>query len=198
MMGDRGVHTLDVAVWALKLGHPTSIEATSCGNNAEIHPVADMVTFRFPARDNLPPVKLTWYEGLRAPWPEGLDKDLEMPREGGIVIKGSKGSIMANVYAGEPRLLPKQLHKDYKRPAKTLPRIPDESHEMDWVRAAKGGFKACSNFEYASHLTEICLLGNVAQRADAPLEWDGAAMKFTNQPEANQYLKTEYRKGWSL
>ena len=155
-----------------------------------------MVTFRFPSRGDLPPVKLTWWEGLRAPWPEGLDGDLEMPKEGGLVIKGSKGSILANVYGGRPMLLPTALHRDYKRPARTLPRVEGESHELDWVRASKGGLKACSSFEYASHLTEICLLGNVAKRAGVPLDYDGNAMKFTNSPESDKYLKTEYRKGW--
>src|ERR1035441_4926219 len=84
MMGDRGAHTLDAAVWALKLGYPARIHASSCGLNADVHPVSAMVTYDFPERENLPPVKLTWWEGLRAPWPEGLDKGWDMPKEGGI------------------------------------------------------------------------------------------------------------------
>ena len=69
MMGDRGAHTMDVVYWSLKLGAPASIEATCCGLTPEVHPLSSIVTFRFPARDNLPPVKLTWYEGLRPPRP---------------------------------------------------------------------------------------------------------------------------------
>jgi len=157
-----------------------------------------MVNYEFPARGTMPPVKLTWWEGLRAPWPEGLDESLEMPREGGIIFHGSKGKLMAGVYAERPLLLPAQLHQDYKRPAKTLPRIEGQSHEMDWVRSCKAGKQAGSNFEYAGHLTEICLLGNVAKRMGVPLQWDGAALKFTNAPEANQFVRTEYRQGWSL
>jgi predicted dehydrogenase len=198
MMGDRGAHTLDAAVWALKLGHPTSIEATSCGRNADAHPLAAMVTYRFPARESLPPLKLTWWEGVRAPRPEDLDDDLDMPPEGGILFKGAKGKIMAGVYGQRPMLLPTQLNNEYKRPPKTLPRIAGEGHELDWVRAAKDGKSAVSNFAYGGHLTEICLLGNLAKRVDARILWDGPNMKVTNLPEANQYVRTEYRPGWKL
>lgn len=198
MMGDRGAHTLDAALWALKLGQPTRIEASSCGGNADVHPVSAMVNYEFPARGAMPPVKLTWWEGLRAPWPEGLDESLEMPREGGIIFHGRKGKIMANHIGGRPLLLPASLHRDYPRPAKSLPRVVGENHELDWVRACKAGKPAGSHFEYAGLLTEICLLGNIAKRTGVPLQWDAAAMKFTNAPEANQFVRTEYRKGWSL
>ena len=30
------------------------------------------------------------------------------------------------------------------------------------------------------------------------IEWDGPNMKVTNIPEANEYLQSEYRKGWEL
>lgn len=198
MMGDRGAHTLDAALWALKLGHPARIEASSCGGNADVHPVSAMVNYEFPARGEMPPVKLTWWEGLRAPWPEGLDEGLEMPREGGIIFHGSKGKMMAGVFGERPLLLPAQLHQDYKRPAQSLPRIQGQSHEMDWVRACKTEKQAGSNFEYAGQLTEICLLGNIAKRTGIPLHWDGPAMKCTNVAEANHLVRTEYRKGWSL
>ena len=197
-MGDRGAHTLDAAVWALKLGHPTSIEATSCAKSPETHPLSAMVTYRFPARNTLPPVKLTWWEGLRAPRPDDLDDDIDMHPEGGIIFKGTKGKLMAGVYGQRPILLPSALDRDYKRPARTIPRVPSENHELDWVRAAKSGQPAVSNFEYAGHLTEICLLGNLAKRVDARILWDGPNMKVTNLPEANQYVRTEYRQGWKL
>lgn len=197
MMGDRGAHTLDAAVWALKLGPPKSIEATSCGLNPDTHPLSAIVTYRFPARENLPPLKLVWYEGTRPPQPEDLDAELEWPREGGLLFHGTKGRIIAGVYGESPRLLPESLHEGYKRPAKTLPRV-NGSHEMDWVRACKTGQPAGSDFGYSGPLTETCLLGNIAKRVDTRIEWDAADMKVTNLPDANRYVRTEYRKGWSL
>jgi predicted dehydrogenase len=197
MMGDRGAHTLDVVNWALKLGPPSSIEATSCGMTAEVHPLSAIVTFRFPARENLPPLKLTWYEGTRPSRPEDMDEDVAWPGEGGVLFKGTKGIILSGVYSESPKLLPLSLHLDYKRPPKSLPRVADHSHELDWIRAIKNGGKAGASFEYSGPLTETCLLGNVAKRVDGRITWDAQNLK-TNSEAANRLIKTEYRAGWSL
>ena len=123
MMGDRGAHTLDAVVAALKLGPPTSVEATSCGSTPEVHPLSAIVTFRFPAREGLPPLKLTWYEGTRPPRPDDLEDGRRVPAEGGIFIKGSQGTIMAGVYGESPRIIPEKRMKEVKLPPKTLPRV---------------------------------------------------------------------------
>jgi predicted dehydrogenase len=198
MMGDRGAHTLDPVVWALKLGHPTSVEATSLDLNPDIHPIASVVTYQFPAREGLPPVKLTWYEGTRVPRPPELEDGRRMGNvEGGSLFKGSKGKLMGGVYGEDPRLIPESRMKEYKLPPKTIPRV-EGSHEQDWVRACKAGKRAGADFEYSGLLTEICLLGNVAKRVDGRIEWDGPNMKVTNLPEANKYIRTQYREGWKL
>jgi len=198
MMGDRGAHTLDPVFWALKLGHPTSVEAASLDLNPDTHPVASIVTYRFPARGDLPAVKLTWYDGLRAPRPMELEDGRQLGNvEGGALFKGSKGKLMAGVYGEGARLIPESRMKEYKQPPKSIPRVAD-SHEQDWVRACKEGRPAGADFEYSGLLTEVCLLGNVARRVDARIEWDPVNMKVTNMPEANKYVRTQYREGWSL
>ena len=198
MMGDRGAHTLDPVYWALKLTAPTTVEATSLGRNADTHPIACVVTYQFPARENLPPVKLTWYEGVRAPRPEELEDGRVMgDNEGGVIFKGTKGKLMCGTYGNGARLIPETRMKDYKRPGRTIPRTGC-SHEMDWVRAAKGGPQCGAHFGYAGPLTEVCLLGNVARRVDARIAWDAANCRVTNLPDANKLVKTEYRQGWSL
>jgi predicted dehydrogenase len=197
MMGDRGAHTLDAAVWALDLDAPETVEATSCGLNAETHPLSAVVTYRFPARGARPPVKLTWYEGTRAPRPQALEDGRKMPEEGGLVFKGTKGALMCGVYADSPRLVPESLMRETELPAKTIPRV-DGSHEADWTRACKSGAKAGAAFEYSGPLTEICLLGNVAKRLDTRIAWDAAGLRVTNQPEAEALIRRPYRAGWSL
>ena len=197
MMGDRGAHSLDSVVSALKLGPPSSVEATSCGLNPETHPLSAIVTFQFPARENLPPVKLTWYEGMRPPRPPELEDGRELPAEGGVIFKGSKGVLLCGVYGDSPRLIPETAMQAYQRPPKTLPRGKG-SHEMRWVAAAKAGIQPEAHFGYSGPLTETCLLGNIAKRVDGRIEWDAANLKITNLPEANQYVRTEYRQGWSL
>jgi hypothetical protein len=198
MMGDRGAHTLDPVYWALKLGPPTSVEATSMGMNNDTHPLAAVITFQFPAREDLPPVKLTWYDGLRAPRPEELEDGRTMgDGEGGVIFKGSKGKLMCGTYGNKACLIPDSRMKAFKRPPKTLPRIP-HSHEQDWVRACKGGPPAGANLDYSGPLTEICTLGNVAKRMDTRILWDAKNLKVTNLAGAKRYVRKAYRQGWSL
>jgi predicted dehydrogenase len=197
MMGDRGAHTLDPVVTALQLGQPTTIEATSCGLNPETHPLSAIVTFQFPARKAMPPVKLTWYEGTRPPRPEELEDGRQMPKEGGFILKGSRGKIMGGVYGESPRLIPESKMQSVRRVAKKLPRVQG-THQQEWVHACKTGRKAGACFEYSGPLTEICLLGNIAKRMDARIHWDTAHMKVTNLPDANRHVRAEYRAGWSL
>jgi len=198
MMGDRGAHTLDPIFWALKLGHPKSIEATSLDSNPDTHPLASIVTYQFGARGNLPPVKLAWYEGIRPPRPTELEDGRRMGNtQGGALFKGSKGKLTAGVYGEGARLIPESKMKGYKQPEKTIARVKG-SHEQDWVRACKAGKSAGADFEYSGPLTEACLLGNVAKRVDARIEWDAENLKVTNLPDANKYIRTQYRKGWSL
>ena len=195
--GRPRAHTLDAVVSALKLGPPASVEATSCGNTAEVHPLSAIVTFRFPAREGLPPLKLTWYEGTRPPRPDDLEDGRHVPAEGGIFIKGSQGTIMAGVYGESPRIIPETKMKEVTLPPKTLPRVKG-THEQDWVRACKTGTPAGADFAYSGPLTETCLLGNIAKRVDSRIVWDAENFKITNLPDANQWVRTEYRQGWEL
>ena len=198
MMGDRGVHTLDSVVTALKLDAPASIDATCCGSTKEVHPLAAVVTFRFPARENLPPVKLNWYEGMQPPRPPELDDGASLPAEGGAIFHGTKGTLVTGVTGHDvPQIIPAAARKTLKLPAPTLPRIQG-SHELDWVRACKAGTKAGADFAYSGPLTEICLLGNVAKRVETRIFWDADKLEITNLPDANRYIRTPYRNGWSL
>jgi hypothetical protein len=95
-----------------------------------------------------------------------------------------------------PRLLPLDLHLNYKRPAKTLPRV--KGHHADWLQGCKGGTPPCSNFEYGARLTEFMLLGPLARRVRKVIEWDPVGMKATNVPDAQKYIEGSYRRGWEL
>lgn len=197
MMGDRGVHTFDPIFWPLKLTAPTSIDATTCGNTPEVHPLSAIVTYHFPARGDLPPVKLTWYEGTRPPRPADLEDGRKLPREGGVLFKGTKGTIMCGVYGNSPRIIPEAEMQAAERPERTIPRVQG-SHEQDWIRACKSGEPAGADFSYSGPLAEACCLGNIAQRVDTRIEWDAENMKVTNLPDANKYVREEYRTGWEL
>ncbi len=143
-------------------------------------------------------MKLTWYDGLRPPRPKELEDGRIMgDREGGVIFKGTKGKLMCGTYGNGPRLIPESRMKDYKRPARTLPRVKG-GHEQDWIRACKSGKPAGADFSFSGPLTEVCTLGNVAKRVDARIEWDAANLKVTNLDKANKYVRVPYRKGWTL
>jgi predicted dehydrogenase len=195
-LGDMGCHVLDPVFRALKLGHPTSVRAESTPFNRDSYPTASTVYYEFPARGDMPPVKLTWYDGGRLPErPAELEAGRRMP-ESGTIFVGDNGKIISDEYSGAPRIIPESKMKLYKVPPKTLPR--SIGHHEEWVEACKGGKPAGSNFEFASLLTEVVLLGNVALRAGEKLQWDGQNMKVTNVPAANEFLHRPYRAGWTL
>ena len=121
--------------------------------------------------------------------------------KGGTVIVGSKATAITGTHAGVPRIIPETKMKEYKRPPKTIERIPEgkNGHEKDWIQACKGGKPASSNFDYSGPLTEMILMGNLAVRyPQRRLIWDGAKMEMTNDQEANSYVRRQYRDGWSL
>ncbi|MBN2138376.1 MAG: Gfo/Idh/MocA family oxidoreductase [Sedimentisphaerales bacterium] len=196
-LGDIGCHALDPIFRALKLGAPTSVEAVSTLVNKETFPVASTVHYEFPARGDMPPVKVIWYDGgLRPPRPEELEPGRQVGDNGKLFV-GDKGKML-----GE-RIIPESKMKEYKQPEKSIPRSP--GHYIEWVEACKGGKPAGSNFDHAGPLAEAVLLGNVALRPElreqmnrTKLLWDPEKFEITNVPEANQFLHHEYRKGWEL
>lgn len=208
ILGDHGPHFLDPVVWALDLGYPESIEAETdpeyTGKVAEqMFPLLSRVHYRFPARGNRPAVPLTWYGYDTPPIPDGWNKDVPLPSGGGI-LHGSKGKLVYGpVYSSKPLepkqvwLLPEELNRSYKRPAKTLDR--PASHWMEWVDAAKSGKQPSANWQYGGLLTEICLLGNIAIRCHGKrLEFSPAEKRFTNSDAANALFHHPSRGGWNL
>ena len=196
-LGDIGCHAMDPIFRALKLGHPTSVDASSTLVNEETYPAASTVRYQFPARGEMPPVQLTWYDGgLRPARPLELDEGSRMDT-GGTLFIGDKGKMLNGV------LIPRTKRMAYRQPPKTLPR--SVGHYEEWAVACKGGKPAGSNFDFAGHLTEVVLLGNIALRKDLKeavskkgLKWDGPNLKITNLPEANEYIHKSYREGWEL
>jgi hypothetical protein len=196
-----GAHIIDHPFWALDLGLPETIQATSTPFNEQTYPLASIITYNFPARGEKPPVKLKWFDGgLLPPRPEELEPGRMMGEKGGgVIFIGTKGKLMCSVYGQNPRLIPETKMKEYKRPEKTIPRSPGIHQE--WIAACKGEGEATSHFDYAAKLTEMMLLGNIAIKLKdrkTIFEYDGPNMRFTNSEEANQYLHKEYRNGWSL
>jgi predicted dehydrogenase len=209
-LGDMACHTANLPFRALKLGYPTSVSAQNGEINPETYPGWATITFQFPARGELPPVKFVWYEGHRdgkkvlPPRTSELLHHLN-PSDSGSLLVGKKASLYSpDDYGGRYVLLPKEhfVEEGFAKVEKRLPRNGrgDDGMKEEWVRAIMANKPeiAYSNFDIAGLLTETILLGNVAMRAGKKLDWDGENMKFPNASDAEKFLHFEYRKGWTL
>jgi predicted dehydrogenase len=221
-LGDIGCHSFDPVFRALKLGPPISVEASSTRVNEETYPLASTVTYHFPARGaetpsnnshlstaesaaaariEMPPLKLVWYDGgLRPPRPPELEDGEEMGAMGMLLV-GDRGKILGQRM--RHRLLPDKLAQEFGEPPQKIPR--SIGHYKEWAAACKGGAPAGSHFDWAGPLAETVLLGNVALRLPLRqqlvkhnLLWDPVDLRITNLPEANDFLRREYRQGWTL
>lgn len=200
-LGDMGAHIMDQPYWALELGMPKTVHASSTPFNDEAFPLGSMVNYEFPANGNRDAVGLTWYDGgLMPPRPEELEDGEQLGSwGGGMIFHGSKGKLMADVYGNNPRFIPKSYKEKVGHVEQTVPRA--EGIHEEWVKAAKEGNTGSSNFGYASKLTETMLLGNMAikfSESNKKLEWDAKNMKVSNLPEANEWLdrRNNFRIGW--
>jgi predicted dehydrogenase len=190
-MSDLGSHWNDLPFWALKLHAPLSIEATGGPAHPEIAPATMSAKYEYGARGDMPPVTLTFHQGEDKPQ---IWKDAGIPQwPSGCLFVGEKGMILSDY--SKHVLLPEKDFAGFVRPPQTIAKSP--GHYAEWIEACRTGAPTSANFEYAGWLTEANHLGNVAFRTGKKLQWDAEKMKATNAPEADQYLKRQYRKGWT-
>ena len=217
-VGDMCCHTLHFYFQELKLRAPTAIYGT--GSTRWAHETqrwmirietpeccgsANMITWEFPAREDLPPLNVHWYDGgLKPHRPTELDKSLPMPE--GVLFVGEKGKLLTGFGGGSPYkdrgnsgglLLPEERFSGFQDPPKTMRRADD--HYKDWTQACKTGGETVCSVEYGCELTELGLLGALALRTGKLLEWDSERMRFTNQgDDVNILVDPPYRKGWEI
>jgi predicted dehydrogenase len=210
-LGDMACHTINVAAKALDLFDPESIEVVDTSGivDHETFPVWSIIRTHFGPRNGRGPVTLTWFDGgdklpddkrtYKALLHGEVNKKTKKVAESGLVVVGEKGSFFSeDDYGSDHVLLPRDKFKKVEKPKPILPRSP--GHFKEWVEAmkARDPTKAMSNFEYAGRLTETVLLGVVALKTGTTIEWDPVAMKAKNVPSADQYIRRDYRKGFSI
>ena len=189
-LGDMGCHYMDLPFWALDLRHPVSCEAEGPKVHPETCPLGLKVHYKFPARGELTAVDLTWHDGNMTP----REVAGERVPGNGVMFIGSEGKLFATY--SNYKLFPKEKFAKFQPPA---PTIPDSiGHHAEWIKACKDGSPTTCNFDYSGALTESVLLGNVAYRTGQQLDWDGENLKATNCPDADKYLRKQYRKGWEV
>jgi predicted dehydrogenase len=225
-LGDMGCHIMDAAFRILPIDFPTEVECSTTTEWAgffdqehydESCPASSIIHLKFPRKDGKGNINLTWMDGGLLPKrpEELLPNEMMGDWDGGYIFEGTKGKLMGN-YNTSPVLLPTSRMKDIKLPKQTQARVPGgpDGHYTEWVEACKAGYgkmQLSSPFEYAGPFTEAVIMGNLALRSYAmrgpngegfpgrkKLLWDAKNMKITNFDEANQFVKREYREGWTL
>jgi predicted dehydrogenase len=227
-LGDMACHTVNMPFRALKLAYPTTVEAAASAMNNESYPLKSTIRFEFPSRGNLPPVTLRWYDGGNPkpdnPFdhdgsnkpPANVLADVRMLREtipgSGCILIGDNGKLFSPddngsqffiKLKGEKELTEGNSHDAVRAIPQAIPRNAfkgdsDDRHHLEWIAACKGGSPGYSNFDVAAILTEIILLGVVALHVGKKIEWDSLNMLARNAPEAAQFIRRKYRRGWEL
>lgn len=221
-LGNWASHTMNLPFKALKLDslwkadtsisakRSVQLQAEVSGIHKETFPKWEIIRYDFPARGDMPPVRINWYNGPgQAPGPRDMIEEMMGRRldwgdagekkwrdHAGCLLVGTKGMLHSTGHNMSFTLLPEDKFKDFKGPSPSLPR--SRGHEREWLDACKGGPPAMSNFDYAGPLTQFVLLGNVATLFGQRIEFDPQALKIVNITEANEALRREYRQGWSL
>lgn len=224
-IGNMGCHVLDGVFWALKIEHPTSVEVEYLrGGSDERYPLGSRIRWDIPARGDLPPLKVYWYEGLNPTTkekPQGrlraavgdarnlppllLELRSQYPEEeldrgdSGTLYVGEKGIIFTGTYGERMHVIPWAKMREIPEPPRTLPR--PKNIFVDFLDAVREGrTDTAAGFEYGTRLTEFCALGNLAQMAGVgrKVEWDGPNMRVTNIPELNARVQRENRPGWRI
>lgn len=211
MLGDWFCHTCDAPVWTLDLYNPVRVEAVKItGPNEGMCPDGSVIRWDFPARGDKIPCSLWWYDGgnqADLP-PEWSWSSSEQENSGsnnrklavGTLWMGDKGVYYTDARSNHPRHANRERMMELKAanafPPAKYPRVKGGPFR-EWMAAIRGeGPQPGSNFDYASRLTEVALLGVLALRFGGIVEWDSDNMKATNRPELNAFIKEPVRKGW--
>lgn len=212
-LGDWGAHIIDTAHEFLELGYPTEINMLYAkGHNPFFFPFSSTIEFKFPARKEMPPCTITWYDGLdnipEVPAGYGVSEtDSNIPTVAGAAFQPSKlnpGKIIyskeltfkGGSHASPLSIIPDEKAKEMEDKLPEVPKSPS-NHYANFLLAVRGEEKTRSPFEISGPLSQVFCLGVIAQRLNAKLTFDPATKKFINNDEANKLLiGYAPRKGW--
>ncbi len=203
-LGDMGCHIMDMPYWALDLKYPTAVEAVEEGNTAIAGPLGSVVTLTFPeGKYSHKDLKFSWYDGnekhQRMPPArvfEGTGVTPSSAKKFDLVMIGDKGKLLFNRRSTKFKTHPENLLSDVSDTPVIVPRARDSDGDREWIDSIGTGKPAESGFHQSGPFTEVVMLGNLAIRLGKKIEWDGPNMKATNAPEADRFIRREYRDGW--
>lgn len=183
---DFWCHYTDVAYWALDLQAPKSVSATGgrwvADDNAETPDVMEAL-YQFPNN-----ILLSW-----TLHPNGRPGYEHMGSC--VIFEGTEATLVTN-YSRHEVWVKNKLAPDFPHPEPSIPDSP--GHIREFLDSVKSRQKATCDVEYAHRLNKGGLLGNLAFRHNAVLEWDDQRERITNHSRADKMVTRKYRKPWKL
>lgn len=212
-LGDWGAHIIDTSHRFLDLGLPEEVTPLKLnGHNDFFFPMSSTIEFKFPKRGNMPPVVITWYDGLDniPSVPEGYgvsEIDPNIPSVAGGKIQPAKLNPGKEIYSKELTfkggshgstltIIPEEKAKEME---KYLPEVPisPSNHFENFLLACQGKEESRSPFEVSGPLSQVFCLGVAAQRLNRKIVFDRDTKHVTNDAFADAFLTGEPpRKGW--
>jgi predicted dehydrogenase len=212
-LGDWGAHIIDTAHRFLDLGLPYEVDPVMLeGHNSFFFPQASTLAFKFPKRKKMPPVTITWYDGVnnvpQVPAGYGdleIDPNIPPPSDGALQpAKLNPGKIIYSkdlIFKGGSHgrtlsIIPAEKENDLKS---ILPEVPPSpsNHFANFLKGCKGEEACRSSFDVAGPLSQVFTLGVMAQRLNTKILFDRKKKQITNNKLANELLAGgPPRKGW--
>jgi hypothetical protein len=200
--GDWGPHTLDTIHRFLELGLPYQIRTKIFeGRNDYIYPMGSIISFDFAERGpGMPAMTINWYDGVnnKPPRPVEMPEDKDVPRTGKIIYSDDL-TFLGRTHGDKLEIIPTEKAKEMEDKLPELPKSDTSTNHMDnFLRAANGKDPRCnSSFKVAAPLTQVFMLGCIAQRLGGTLKFDAEKKEITDNQKANELLKGNVpRKGW--
>ena len=213
-LGDWGAHILDTVHEFLDLGLPYEVTLLNQkAHNDFFFPYSSTILFRFGARGAMPPVDITWYDGLDnlPPLPAGYGQseynaDIPSTNQGdtpratlnpGKIIYSRDLIFKGGSHGSTLSIIPSERAREMEKHLPEVPKSPS-NHQENFLLACMGHEKTRSPFEINGVLSQVFCLGVIAQRLNTQLFFDPRTKQFTNNAFANALLAGGLppRRGW--
>lgn len=212
-LGDWGAHLLDTVHEFLDLGLPYEVNpAMLDGHNDFFYPQSTTLDFKFPKRKKMPPLTITWKDGMEnlPDLPKGFGEDIQTANVPGTnmgkvkkaklnpgkIIYSKDLTFKGGSHSSPLSIIPAEAAKDMASKLPEVPQSPSD-HFENFIKAIRGEEKTRSPFEVSAPLSQVFVLGTIAQRLNTKLEFDRKTKQITNNDLANQLLVgPPPRKGW--